>query len=123
MEEKIIRCEICSSQNMYEVLDLGHQPPSDAFLSEAQLNDAEIFYPLKVFFCEDCKLVQLSYAVDPKILFTDNYVYTTSSNKPLLVHMNSVATRLVKEFGLSEKNLVIDQNLQILYRLIKQCLI
>ncbi len=103
-----MKCEICSSSNSYEVLDLGHQPPSDAFLSEEKLNESETFYPLKVFFCEDCKLVQLSYAVDPKILFTDQYVYTSTSNKPLLVHMKSLAERFVKEFTLTEKDLVID---------------
>ena len=103
-----MKCEICLSSNLYEVLDLGHQPPSDAFLSEEKLNESEIFYPLKVFFCEDCKLVQLSYAVDPKILFTDQYVYTSTSNKPLLIHMKSLAERFVKEFGLTNNDLVID---------------
>src|SRR3989344_7417195 len=103
-----MKCEICLSSNLYEVLDLGHQPPSDAFLSEEKLNESEIFYPLKVFFCEDCKLVQLSYAVDPKILFTDQYVYTTSSNKLLLVHMKDLAEKFVRELNLTEKDLVID---------------
>jgi len=103
-----MKCEICSSQNMYEVLDLGHQPPSDAFLPKEKLNEEEIFYPLKMFFCEGCKLVQLSYAVDPKILFTDQYVYTTSSNKLLLVHMKALAEKFVRELNLTEKDLVID---------------
>jgi quercetin dioxygenase-like cupin family protein len=93
---------------MYEVIDLGHQPPSDAFLSEEELNESKIFYPLKVFFCEDCKLVQLSYAVDPKILFTDKYVYTSASNKPLLAHMKSLAERFTKDLGLSGRDLVVD---------------
>ena len=104
----MIRCEICSSSNLYEVLDLGYQPPSDAFLSEEKLNESETFYPLKVFFCEDCKLVQLSYAVDPKILFTDGYIYTSASNKPLLIHMKSLAEKFVKEFNITEKDLVVD---------------
>lgn len=103
-----MKCEICSSSNLYEVLDLGHQPPSDAFLSEEELNKEEIFYPLKVFFCEDCKLVQLNYAVDPKILFTDRYVYTSSSNKPLLIHMKALAEKFSKILDLQENNLVID---------------
>src|SRR3989344_8781802 len=108
MDENKLRCEICSSAKLYEVLDLGHQPPSDAFLSEEKLNESETFYPLKVFFCEDCKLVQLSYSVDPKLLFTDQYVYTSTSNKPLLIHMKSLAERFVKEFNLTENDLVID---------------
>ena len=39
MEEKSIKCEICFGSRLYEVLDLGHQPPSDAFLSEETLNE------------------------------------------------------------------------------------
>ena len=70
-----MNCEICLGQKVYEILDLGYQPPSDAFLTEEKLNEPETQYPLKVIFCENCELVQLSYAVDPKILFTDNYVY------------------------------------------------
>src|SRR3989344_5680607 len=108
MEEKSIKCEICFGSRLYEVLDLGHQPPSDSFLSEEKLNESETFYPLKVFFCEDCKLVQLNYAVDPKILFTDQYIYTSTSNKPLLVHMKLLADRFVNELNLTEKDLVID---------------
>lgn len=103
-----MKCQICSSSNLYEILDLGHQPPSDLFLSEEKLNEGEISYPLRVFFCEDCKLVQLSYAVDPKILFTNQYVYTSTSNKPLLIHMKLLAERFTKEFNLTEKDLVID---------------
>ncbi|MBI2542878.1 MAG: class I SAM-dependent methyltransferase [Candidatus Aenigmarchaeota archaeon] len=103
-----MKCEICSSEKLYNVIDLSHQPPSDAFLSEEQLGKSETFYPLNVFFCEDCKLVQLNYAVDPKVLFTDNYIYTSASNKPLLAHMKSLAERFVKDFNLTEKDLVID---------------
>ena len=108
MDETKLRCEICSSAKLYEVLDLGHQPPSDAFLSEEKLNESETFYPLKVFFCEDCKLVQLSYSVNPEILFTDQYVYTSTSNKPLLVHMKSLVEKVVNEFNITEEDLVID---------------
>ncbi len=103
-----MKCQICSSSNLYEVLDLGYQPPSDSFLSEDKLNESETFYPLKVFFCEDCKLVQLNYIVDPKILFTDQYIYTSASNKPLLTHMRSLAEWLIKEFKLTKDDLVID---------------
>ncbi len=103
-----MKCEICSSTNLYGVIDLGHQPPSDSFLSEDRINQEEIFYPLKVFFCGDCKLVQLSFAVDPKFLFTENYVYTSKSNRPLLIHMKDLVTRFVKELEIAEKDLVID---------------
>jgi len=103
-----MKCEICSSFNLYEVLDLGYQPPSDAFLSEEDLNKEEIFYPLRVFFCEDCELVQLNYAVDPKVLFTERYIYTSTSNKPLLIHMKALVERFSKKFDLHENSLVID---------------
>ncbi len=101
-------CQVCGSSNLYEVLDLGHHPPSDAFLTETNLNQPETLHPLKVMFCKECKLVQLSYVADPELLFTDQYVYMSSSNKPFRVQLQSFAEELIEKFGLSENHFVVD---------------
>ena len=76
-------CQVCSSNKLFDVLDLGMQPPSDAFLTKEQVEN-EILYPLNVIFCEDCKLVQLEKIIDSKKLFTDNFVYSSSTNKQFI---------------------------------------
>ncbi|MBI2084146.1 MAG: class I SAM-dependent methyltransferase [Candidatus Aenigmarchaeota archaeon] len=103
-----MKCQVCSGNRLYTVLDLGHHPPSDDFLSDERLNKEEIFYPLKAVYCEDCKLVQLSNTVDPKALFTDHYVYMSSSNKVFVKHANMLVDRLIKEYNLKENDFVID---------------
>ena len=54
----LLRCRHCGSLLHQEVIDLGHQPPSNAYLSADQLGQPEITYPLKVFICTSCWLVQ-----------------------------------------------------------------
>ena len=53
------KCRHCSSDLNHEIIDLGHQPPSNAYLTKNDLSKSEITYPLKVFLCEKRWLVQL----------------------------------------------------------------
>jgi SAM-dependent methyltransferase len=86
---------------------LGHQPPSDAFLRAADLNGPETSYPLDVYFCNDCKLVQLGYAVPGEILFKD-YVYNTASNNSLKLNFEALVKMLVQKYGLTSEHLAVD---------------
>ncbi|MSR71080.1 MAG: class I SAM-dependent methyltransferase [Candidatus Taylorbacteria bacterium] len=101
------RCTLCHSKKLFLFLSLGHQPPSDAFLKPENLVNPEITYPLDVFFCESCTLVQLGYAVDPEILFRD-YVYNTGTNNGLRKHFKMLVDTLVLKYELSSKDLAID---------------
>ena len=86
----ITNCQICNSNKLYKFLSLGHQPPADGFLTEEKLTKPETHYPLDLYFCEDCNLVQLGYAVDPSVLFTESFIYTTGSNKELVDNFHSL---------------------------------
>ncbi|MBI3623516.1 class I SAM-dependent methyltransferase [Candidatus Pacearchaeota archaeon] len=105
---KFENCQVCNSSKLYKFLSLGHHPNPDGFLSKEQLGEPEIYYPLDLFFCEDCKLVQLGYAPDPSALFNEGFIYTTGSSKELIDNFHSLAETLVKKFNLSSKDLVID---------------
>lgn len=65
---------------MVMTLDLGSHPPSDAFLTAEQLLEPETHYPLQLFYCKDCGLVQIGYSVLPEILFGPDYPYETRVN-------------------------------------------
>lgn len=88
-------------------LSLGDQPPSDAFLKEKDLRKAEVKYPLDLFFCPSCSLVQLGYAVDPDKLFRD-YVYATGFNEHLRRSFKILVDEAVKKYGLSTGDLAVD---------------
>lgn len=100
-------CFICGKENLISVLDLGHQPPSDAFLRGEDLSKPEIFYPLNLCLCDDCHLVQLNYVVDPEKLFR-NYVYNTAANNSLKVNFKNLVDVLVKRFNLVKSDLAVD---------------
>lgn len=102
-----MKCSICNYQNLYNFLTLGHQPPSNSFLRFEGLNKPETYYPLDVYYCENCGLVQLGYEVKPEILFR-NYVYSTQTNKSLIKNFAELVDKIVARFKLAGKDLAVD---------------
>lgn len=100
-------CFICGEKKLYKFLDLGRQPPSDAFLRAEDFKKPEKIYPLELCLCESCYLVQLSYAVNPEKLFRD-YVYNTATNNSLKKSFENLVNNLVKRFALSVSDLAVD---------------
>ncbi|KKW22266.1 MAG: hypothetical protein A2W52_01140 [Candidatus Taylorbacteria bacterium RIFCSPHIGHO2_02_49_25] len=100
-------CFICNNTNLFAFLDLGQQPPSDAFLRREDLEKPEARFPLSLNFCEECGLVQLGHIVDPKVLFTE-YVYTTGMNNSLRENFKMLVEKLVKRFKLGKNDFAID---------------
>ena len=101
-------CQVCGSDKLHRFLSLGHHPNPDGFLSKEQLKEPEIYYPLDMFFCENCKLVQLGYAPNPASLFSESFIYTTGSSKELVDNFHALAENLIKRFNLTSEDLVID---------------
>ncbi len=85
------------------VLDLGEQPPANSFIDQSDLNSPEPKFPLRLFWCHDCFLVQLLDIVDKEYLFK-NYLYMTSASKPIVEHFTKYAKEIHEEFlqGLDE---------------------
>jgi len=105
---KITNCQICNSDKLYKFLSLGHQPPADGFLTEEKLTKPETHYPLDLYFCKNCNLVQLGYAPDPKELFTDSFIYTTGSSKELVDNFHSLVENIVNKLNLSSEDFAVD---------------
>lgn len=101
-------CRMCNSDALYQFLDLGRTPPADEFLTENELSHPIIHYPLKVNVCDDCGLVQLSYVVNPEILYQNDYPYESSVTKTGQVHWNEFAESVVEKFQLKNSSLVVD---------------
>lgn len=85
-------CRLCKSRDLVEVLDLGKVALAGGFLRKNQF-EGEKKYPLRVFFCKNCKLVQLLDVVPPDELFRD-YFYQSSSTKTLSSHFAEYAKYL-----------------------------
>ena len=100
-----MKCDICSSENLVQFLNLGLHPPPLNFLTNE--NDKEEKFPLEVYFCKSCGLVQLGNDVDPNIMFKE-YLYTSGVSIAFKKHLESFAKILIKRFKLTPSDLVID---------------
>lgn len=96
-----MECRICHSTHLQKFLSLGEMPLSNEFLKKEQLG-TEQKYPLNVYFCAKCSLVQLGYIVLKEELFSE-YAYFTGANKPLIKHFKGLAQDVKMHFGINPK--------------------
>jgi SAM-dependent methyltransferase len=87
---------------------LGHQPPSNAYLRPEQLAFSEITYPLKVFVCTSCWLVQLPAHATAEELFTHDYAYFSSASSSWCAHAERFVATAVERLGLGPQSLVVE---------------
>lgn len=102
------KCQICKSGDLKLVLSLGHHPVPQEYLTLNMLHESESTYPLNVVFCNKCKLVQLDYVIDPKVVFPPRYPYRTGLTKMLINNFQSLSDTLNKLGYLKPKSLVVD---------------
>jgi len=100
-------CRFCGSKLEHIFVDLGASPLVQSFLSSDKLNQMEPFYPLQVFVCDKCFLVQLQEFVAPENIFSD-YLYFASYSDTWLAHAKRYTDEMVRRFPISEKSLVIE---------------
>jgi SAM-dependent methyltransferase len=106
--ETIVACRSCGEQGIIPILDLGVTPLADRLLRAEQLAQPEFFAPLKLMFCTECTLVQISETVSPEILFGDDYPYFSSVSPLLQEHFRQSAEQLIEARRLGPKSLVIE---------------
>lgn len=88
--------------------DLGFSPPSNAFLTKAQMNQPETFYPLKTRVCENCFLVQIHEFAKHDDIFNADYVYFSSFSTSWLAHAKAYTEMMINRFGFNESSLVVE---------------
>ena len=101
-------CQNCGHRPLSPVMEFGHHPPCDSLLRPAQLTEPESFYPLNLYRCEPCGLVQIDYAVDPKELFYEDYPYTTGITGALKNNFDAMAAKLIETLQMKPGSLVVD---------------
>ncbi len=82
-------------------------PLCETFLTADQLNEMEPFYPLKVWVCDRCFLVQLEEYVSPESIF-DDYAYFSSFSDAWLEHARSYVETMIDRFDLTEDSYVVE---------------
>lgn len=101
------QCRFCGSPLTCTFVDLGMSPLCESYLSFEQLNQMEPFYPLHVYVCERCYLVQLEEFVSPEHIFTE-YAYFSSYADSWLQHAQAYTDLMVEKFQLSQSSHVVE---------------
>jgi hypothetical protein len=101
------RCRFCDAPLHNTVVDLGMSPLCESYVSREQLNQMEPFYPLHVYVCESCYLVQLEEYVTPEDIFRE-YAYFSSYADTWLAHCKKYSDDMTARFGLNERSHVVE---------------
>ena len=105
--EKGPNCRFCKSHLNHTLVDLGMSPLCESFLTAEQLNRMEPFYPLHVYVCESCLLVQLEEYVSPEAIFSE-YAYFSSFSDSWLQHAKQYTESMIGRFGINKNSFVVE---------------
>ena len=101
------RCRFCDAVLRQTFVDLGMSPLCESYVSLQQLNQMEAFYPLHVYVCERCHLVQLEEYVSPEHIFTE-YAYYSSYADSWLQHAKHYTELMIERLGLDSHSHVVE---------------
>ena len=101
------RCLFCAAPLRHTFVDLGMSPLCESFLTAEQINCVEPFYPLHVYVCEACFLVQVQEYVKPEGIFTE-YAYFSSYSDSWLAHAKAYVEMISERLGLAADRQVVE---------------
>ena len=100
MRRNNINCRYCNSCLGKSVFDLGHQPLSNDYLKKNELEQNEVYLPLKLFLCNNCGLLQVPTYKSSIEVFKDDYAYLSSTSKTLTNHAKSFVSNIIEDLTL-----------------------
>ena len=101
------RCRHCGARLVHTFVDLGMSPLCESFLDADQLDEMEPFYPLHVYVCDQCFLVQLPEYVSPEAIFRE-YAYFSSYSDTWLDHSRVYTDHMIERFQLNRDSWVVE---------------
>lgn len=103
-----MKCRHCQSASMAPFLDLGTAPPSNSYLKPEDRGRPELWYPLTVHVCRECRLVQTEDFAGRETFFSDSYAYFSSFSTSWLAHAKAYVEQMAKRFGLGPASMVVE---------------
>jgi SAM-dependent methyltransferase len=99
-------CRVCHGKNVVKFLSLGQVPLAGDFVKEEEISKVKK-YPLEVYFCRDCSLVQIMDIVPADVLFKD-YRYLSSVMTTLKEHFEAHAREIVSRYNLNKNSFLVE---------------
>lgn len=103
-----MKCRYCRTPLHDVFLDLGSAPPSNAFLGSADLGAPELYFPLRLYTCSNCHLVQVDEVQKHDALFSSDYVYFSSYSRTWLAHAERYVAYAAERLDLGTSSLVVE---------------
>ena len=103
-----MKCRHCQAEVTLPFVDLGSSPPSNAYLTPAQMQQPETVYPLRVLVCEQCWLVQTEDFAGFDAMFSPDYAYFSSFSSSWLAHAKAYCEAMTVRFGINAASCVVE---------------
>jgi len=100
-------CRLCQSRNLELIMNIGSTPVGDDFIPENRLDKIQQEYPLELYFCQDCCLLQVPGVINQELVYGE-YLYETSSSLGLKAHFKHYADKVLRCVNPPKDSLVID---------------
>lgn len=101
------QCRFCGTSLHRTFVDLGLSPLCETYPAASDFHRGEVYYPLHVYVCEKCFLVQLEEYESAESIFTD-YAYFSSYSDSWLKHSENYCNKVKSRFGLNEESFVVE---------------
>jgi len=102
------KCRACNNNLEEPFLSLGNSPLSNSYLTKNELHNMEPYYPLELYVCTKCHLVQLEEFETAKNIFSSDYAYFSSYSDTWLQHCRSFTEMMIHRFGFNKKSFVME---------------
>ena len=100
-------CRFCGAELTRTFVDLGRSPLANSFLRPTDLSAGQAYFPLHVYVCDQCLLVQLQEFERPENIFS-NYLYFSSYSSSWLRHCKSYVETMTERYALDGRSLVVE---------------
>jgi 2-polyprenyl-3-methyl-5-hydroxy-6-metoxy-1,4-benzoquinol methylase len=101
------RCRFCDARLERTFIDLGMSPLCETYPSARDLDHGEMYYPLRVYVCTECFLVQLSEYENAETIFAD-YPYFSSYSDSWLKHAENYCAEMTRRLRLTDRSFVVE---------------
>jgi len=102
------KCRVCDKELQHVFVDLGMSPIANDYIAADKANAMEPFYPLCVYVCDACWLVQLPAVQSADSIFRDDYAYFSSVSKSWLAHARNYVETVGERFGIGPEHSVVE---------------
>jgi SAM-dependent methyltransferase len=103
-----MKCRHCQESVSLRMLDLGFAPPSNAYRTVCDLDGPETTYPLRIFVCGNCRLVQTQDFAEASKLFSSDYAYFSSTSSTWTAHASAYTQMIIKRLSLDQESRVVE---------------